>query len=361
VNDNRVTPLIKASLLKSSLQYSVKRHLHRLQLSVYGISAYDVYKSLIDSLKLSQWCSYKGHFIPQGEKYNPAVDLFACPSGGTFSLTMYSNGHCFIIQLFDPDIDIQINVLTLLGHVCAGIHSVHVSLSQAEFALDFSPKKQDNLFELFHIIEGCVVMRHSRIGAYNSYEGLTGYHGRKGYVRPKKERTIRPDGKSKVRLVCGAKGLTVYTHPKENSDRVRVELRCNRIFLRNRGLGVHNLPFTHDTVDVLDYIEFRNGLDSKQMMHLVDVICEKQCPGFSKWPRPRQMTRRWIIDGIILRKLTNADYNYDLNEVPTALQVSVLKEIKKTYNFTNQIGEFLPKNKHLMKNIKRCLSGARKR
>ena len=154
---------------------------------------------------------------------------------------------------------------------------------------------------------------------------------------------------------------------------VRIELQCNKPFLKRKRLGVRKLPFYADTVNVLDYVEFRRRLDAEsvapdrgQMQEAIPLILTVA--------KSRQNTLRDATEGAIQGQFSDAmvrlirakvgasdktgeypEYSFRHDEIHVALQISVFKELKKEYGFTSQINEFFYVNKRLTEDVKRGL------
>ena len=353
------------------MHFSVVQHLDNVLLHVCGYRARRVYRRLLACLKSADWCKFDRHYFAR--KKGRPVDSFVCPgTAAAFGLTFYRDSF-FTVQLSDPSVDLQRKLLDALEVARAAYGSVSVSLYLCEFALDFSPEHGCSLYDLSDMLFSSVLLRHSRAAACGAFwdaddNGVTYYQGNMGHVRCRWR-----DGKY---VSCG-KGLRCYVTA---NGAVRVELVCNKPFLKKERISVHHLPLYPETVNVLNYIEFRRRLSTRSLWHLVELKCRKQRPDLSQWPRSRQTTHLCFAKDIIQDQFSNAmvkhlgakvgnsdetgeyyEYSFRHEDLPVALQISVFKELKKKYGFTNQMNEFFHVNKRLTEDVKRGLKKAYRR
>ena len=346
------------------MRYRVVRHLDKIQLHVCGGHAFLVHRRLLTSLKSADWCRFKRHRRELRHGY--PIDIFICPGTAvSFRLTLYRDSF-FTVQLSDPSVDVQRKLLDALEVARVAYGSVSVSLFLCEFALDFYPEHGCDLYDLSDVLFSSVFPRRSRTSACGYADGddnrATQYQGNKGYVRCR--------WVDEKYVSCG-KGLRCYM---KNNRFVRIELQCNKPFLKRKRLGVCDLPLYPETVNVLDYVEFRRKLDDPSLSHLINVMCKKRRPNYAHWSKSRQNTFRDATEGAIQGQFSDAmvrligakvgasdktgeypEYSFRHDELHVALQISVFKELKKEYGFTSQINEFFYVNKRLTEDVKRGL------
>jgi hypothetical protein len=317
--------------------YIVHPHLDRIKLSVYGNDAETVFSRLVALLSSSPWCrreNSKGSL--RFASAVSSVSLFQVPPS------------LFTIQICDPTPETQCRVLDALRSASLPeflsdhadslpfrtSSSVMVSFSEAEFALDFYPDRSSDLYRLLYALRNSVVLKHTRTRTFGCY-GETFYQGLKGSVR------------------AGSKGLRCYLTEQKA---IRVELQCNRSFLRRHRL---TLPISVDAVNVWDFIEFRRPAEVDS---LTNAVCKKKRPHSRMWPEHRRTAYRDAVRNVLMKQIHDAmvskvisddpmasdrtgeypEYSFSIEDIPVSIQVDVFRDLKKQYHLTHQMGQFFP-------------------
>jgi hypothetical protein len=139
-------------------------------------------------------------------------------------------------------------------------------LDQIEFATDFIPQRQDDLFDLGEVLSEGLALRYGRLGQYGSF-GRTRYWGKEGMVRP-----FNRHGKWK-RVI---KGIRLY--PKERQF-MRLELQVNADFIRKHRL---TLPISPDAFSALDFVTYRERLLIEKLANYLYAKQSRNRP-VTKW------------------------------------------------------------------------------
>jgi hypothetical protein len=254
--------------------------------------------------------------------------------------------HWFQLTIQDPDYRTQVVVLDILMSLSKNSNSRYpliISLSQIEFALDFYPENKNDLDDLSSVLWHGIIRKYSRVGSFNKYED-TEYQGKLGNVRD------------------GSKGLRCYI---KNEELVRIELQCNKNFLRKKRMNIENMPINPEHIDIFEYIDWRHGLSSSAQSKLVSTLVRKRFKNIpyderrSISPRKKKIYLNVLHSayGATVSRIANSDgtcspaFEMDPTDRPVAEQISEFKKLKKKYRLTNQVNEFLPK----IINIKRRL------
>lgn len=335
----------------------VIRHLDRVRLSLFGDNAMNVFRALVSYLNSSRWCQLEKKKLD--EKTILVYASFRCSQdSSSIGLTLHRDTF-FSAQISDPTLYSQKMLLDAIRSVCSRHGGVYMSLAEAEFCLDFYPIDHRDLNALFDALSYAVVLRHSRSGSYSCYCGeegsITHYQGHGGNVRrtlhdlPGGVLSIDDHGRLNLKKRQGrsGKGLRVY----QKEDFVRMELQLNRPSLRT--LCINSLPLEADRVDVMDFIEFRKGLDEQRLSRLLKIVNRK-----SRFPSDEESLKRWFRKK--MSRVTKVErgcspVEYDFEDLPVALQINVFKGLKLYYGFSNQIPEFFPVDEGMIRSIKKKL------
>ena len=141
--------------------------------------------------------------------------------------------------------------------------------------------------------------------------------------------------------------MTCYA--KEVEGCYRIELRANKALLKGMGFTIDSLPILSEDLNVLDYIDFRRGLDANSFRRLVRLVLKKHFPNSRRESRRSRMAaavKMMCIERMILEHISvGSTVSSDLSEwttKPVAQQMDYFKELKKKHGLTSQVNEFFP-------------------